>query len=343
MISASHKENWDALTGEPNDTLLNSDAQLWSSAGMLGFIYYGFFGLHIERGNLVFNPCVPKAYAGSHWLMGLHIGSMKIDVHLNGYGSEVCSVLINGKMASPIIPIDREGQLLIELELQPSEDEADTCYLHPEARADLAEPQWDDPSPEHLSWLPVEGASAYRVLYQGKAVAQTAACSYEHAAPAHYAQYRVQAVNEYTQSCPGRPYEIVPERIGAELEHAVDNGRAWLDTQASTSRLAYQHVELAEGRYQLRFNYSNATASLRDGDTCALRALYVDGEPRGFIALPHHTEEGQWEAESQTAPFELELTEGWHQIELRYTPDCGNSNGSVNQCMLTQCECTKID
>ena len=66
LAFGTNKENFHAETGEAVDTLLNSDRQLWSVSGMLGMFYYGLFGIQYEHDNLVFAPCVPKQFAGSH-------------------------------------------------------------------------------------------------------------------------------------------------------------------------------------------------------------------------------------------------------------------------------------
>ncbi len=343
MAFGTNKENFNAQTGESAGTVQNSDRQLWSVAGMLGLFYYGLFGIQYEGGNLVIAPCVPQGFAGSHWLMGLRIRKMVLNIHLNGYGTEVCSILVNGKPGVPIIPLDTVGTVQVELELNPV-DAQEGPSTSPMAHEDLPEPQWNAPSRKRLSWHPVPGATSYTVYANGRALTNTAACSFALAHhSAHYDEYRVQALNAEASSCLSRPYEcpavegvhvLHPYRIGEEAEYEVEKRQAWLDTRPCTSQLDYEDVELPAGSYRLRVLYSNATASLRDADTCALRELYVDGEPAGMLVMPHNTEAGQWEDYSFTAPLTLQLQGGHHRFSLRYTPCCRNSNGEVNQCMV---------
>ncbi len=342
MAFGTNKENFNAQTGEAADTVQNSDRQLWSVSGMLGLYYYGLFGIHYEGGNLVIAPCVPRAFAGSHWLMGLRIRNMVVNIHLNGYGTDVCSILVNGKPGVPVIPLDTCGTVQVELELNPADAEEEATS--PAAQEDLPEPRWDAPTRERLSWLPVPGATSYTVYANGRALTNTAACSYKlshHSA--WYDEYRVQALNAETSSCLSCPfecpaeqgvYELAPCCIGEEAEYEVEQGQAWLDTRPCTARLDYEEAELPAGTYRLRLQYCNATASLRDADTCALRELRVNGEPVGIIAMPHHTEAGQWEDYTLTAPLTLQLAGGSHRFSLHYTPHCRNTNGSVNQCMV---------
>ncbi len=343
MAFGTNKENFNAQTGEPEDTVQNSDRQLWSVAGMLGLFYYGLFGIQYEAGNLVIAPCVPRGFAGSHWLTGLRIRNMVLNIHLNGYGTEVCSILVNGKPGVPVIPLDTVGTVQVELELNPVDAQEEPA-TSPMAHEDLPEPRWDSPTRERLSWHPVPGATSYTVYANGRALTNTAACSYvlTHHSP-HYDEYRVQALNAEASSCLSRPcecpaeqgvYELQPSRVGEEGEYEVENRQAWLDTRPCTAQLDYETVTLPAGQYRLRVQYCNATASLRDHDTCALRELHVDGEPAGMLVMPHNTEAGRWEDYTFTAPLTLQLEAGRHRFSLHYTPHCRNTNGSVNQCMV---------
>ncbi len=351
MAFGTNKENFNAQTGESEGTVQNSDRQLWSVAGMLGMYYYGLFGIQYEAGNLVIAPCVPKGFAGSHWLMGLRIRDMVLNIHLNGYGTEVCSILVNGKPGVPVIPLDTVGTVQVELELNPTDVEEGPA-TSPMAQEDLPEPQWNAPTRECLRWHPVPGAATYCVYANGRALTNTAACSYPLTHPSlWYDEYRVQALNAEASSCLSRPFEcpaeegvyvLHPYRIGEEAEYEIEHRQAWLDTRPCTAHLDYEEVELPEGRYRLRVLYSNATASLRDHDTCALRELRVDGELAGMLVLPHNTEAGQWEDYSLTAPLTLELAGGRHRFSLHYTPQCRNGHGQVNQCMVRRMVLVRI-
>ena len=353
MAFGSNKENFHAESGEAGSTVQNSDRQLWSVAGMLGMFYYALFGIRFEGDNLVIQPCVPHAYRGSHWLTGVRIRNMVLDIHINGYGTEVWSVMVNGKPDSPIIPLDAEGHIQIELELMPVDEEALQQQLQvPRAQEDLPEPQWDSPSPRLLRWFPVPGASSYNVFRNGVAFSATLDCQCPlPPGKAYYNEYTVQAVNETTTSCFSSPFEcpapgcrrvLNPHRIGESAEYDVEQGQAWLDTRPCTSRLDFEESVLAEGTYSLRVFYCNATASLRDGDTCALRELQVNGEFAGVMVLPHNTEAGCWENYVRSAAVRLTLPAGNHRFSLCYTPRCVNADGDTNQCMVRQLEITRL-
>lgn len=351
LAFGSCKENFHAVTGEAGDTIQNSDRQLWSVAGVLSMYYYALFGIKFEGDNLVIQPCVPREFRGSHWLTGLRIRNMVLDIHVNGYGTEVWSVMVNGKPDSPVIPLDTEGRLQIELELMPAEDGVQTMTL-PQAHEDLPAPRWDAPTADLLRWHPVPGASSYNVFRNGVAFASVIDCQYVlPPSRAIYNEYTVQAVQGSVTSCFSKPFEcpladgvrlLQPACIGEAAEFAVERGQAWLDTRACTARLDYEAAELPAGTFRLRVHYCNAVNSLRDGDTCALRELLVDGQPAALMLFPHNTEAGRWDAYTTTAAVELTLPAGCHTFSLAYTPRCINANGEINQCMVRQLELTRI-
>lgn len=355
MAFGTNKENFNAATGAADGTVQNSDSQLWSICGMLGAFYYGLFGISYDHGELVFSPCVPKSFGGSHWLTGLHIRNMVLSVHINGYGTEIASCLVNGKPASPMIPLDTVGNLQIELELLPdgSEESDSSPGVYPTAREDLPEPQWDSPDSTELRWHPVAGAGSYCVYANGRALTVTAQCRHAISPCRHGCDsYRIQAIGPESDSCLSAPFEnpapgsrhlLQPHRIGEQAEYAVQHRQAWLDTRPCTSRLDYERIFLPAGTYNLRFLYCNASASKRDGDTCALRELQVDGVGVGVVSFPHNTEMGQWEHYTLSAPLTLTLPEGLHRFSLCYTARCTNGNGEHNACMVRYLEITQME
>ena len=351
LAFGTNKENFRADTGEAEDTLLNSDRQLWSVGGMLGMYFYGMFGIQYEHNSLVFSPCVPKAYAGSHWLTNLRIHGMELNVHINGYGTDICSVMVNGKAASPMIPLDTTGRVHVEIELMPQEEEEAAPF--PPAVEDLPAPQWDTPTPELLRWLPVPGAQAYYIYANGKAIGSVLGCTFSPPKNNKFLNtYRIQAIADTRTSgfssplefpAPGARTVLQPLRIGANAEYPVEHQQAWLDTQPHTAQLDYENCTLAAGTYSVRIRYCNATASKRDGDTCALRELLADGHCVGLIPMPHNTEQGNWEDYTYTAAHTLVLKAGPHRFSLRYNPaTCTNGNATINQCMVRELILTRI-
>lgn len=352
MAFGTCKENFHAVTGEAHDTLQNSDRQLWSAAGVSGMFCFGLFGIQFDHNNLIFSPCIPESLKGEHRLAGIRIRDMVLNIRLRGFGTEVCSFTLNGRPATPIIPLDTKGTVDVEITLA-SEGEAGDTPEYPAAGEDLPTPQWDTPGETELSWHPVPGADLYRIYANGVTFTTTSDTHYRlpDMPAACYTEYRIQAVSADNISLPGSAYEWVrpgakqrlqPERIGQNGEYSVEKQQAWLDTRPCTRRLDYEPITLAAGTYRIRFRYCNATASLRDGDTCALRRLCIDGEPGAVIPFPHHTEAGDWNTYALTAGVQVQLAAGIHRFSLLYDDTCTNTARHTNGCMVRYLEITRL-
>ncbi len=354
LMNGSNKENYHAQTGQADATLQNSDSQLWSAAGMLGFFYHCILGLRYENGNVVFKPCIPHCVGGKHHFAHLRIRDMVLNVTVEGCGSQVASVRIGGEEHSACIPLDAKGEIEVCIRMVPPGKGSDQVHFPKvRARETLATPVWEISNPKVLQWKPVIGATFYRVYSNGAPQRLSRKCaSYPVLTPRTYSRsFRVQAIGPVGVSGPSTLYEYVardgrrilqPQRVGENAEYHVENNQAWLDLRPCTRCLVYEPAEFPGGSYYVRISYCNACASLRDGDTCALRELRVDDVPVGIIALPHNTEHDCWENYSLTAPLPVKLNKGLHVFSLCYTPDCRNGNGEVNQCMVRHIELTRI-
>lgn len=368
ILFGTNKENFSAETGDSHATVQNSDRQLWSIAGMLSMYYHTLFGLQWDGDALIFTPCIPKAYGGDHWLTGLRLRGFTLDVHIHGYGSEVCRCLINGQDAPPVIDAHATGLFVVELELNPIDDGEPATEIHA-ATADLPVPTWiprtpaesahetqaaaTAPQAPELAWNPVAGADAYIIYRNGVPLTQVQGTTYLPAAIDYYAQYQIQAINRSgAESYLSEPLEHIPAgarsylaplSIGREGEYPVENAQAWLDTQPHTSCLLFAplHNECA-GDYRLELLYCNATNSVSTGDTCALRGLVLDHRRIATVALPHNSGQGQWDRFSYTAPITVHLEPGRHNLQLVYSEQDANQNGGINQVMVRSMRITRI-
>lgn len=356
MLNVTNKENIHAQTGSAADTVSNSDAQLWSAAGMLAFFYRVLLGIRLNEDCVIFAPCIPQSLATTHTLRGLRIRDMVLDVNVTGWGSEV-EMSVNGMPSKPCLPLNTVGRVRIDLKVTPvTERDIGRTYTIRRALQGLATPVWSpDSTAEVLRWYPVPGAKSYSVTYNGRfmRVVTKPRLFVSHTHRIRYRAYRVQAFCGNKFSSPSVPFEYIspqalhvaqPLCIGdAEQSYPVENQQAWLDTRPCTSMLTYEKVQLEAGRYGVRVFYCNATASLRDADTCALRELHVDGNYIGMMVLPHNTEQDQWDDYSLSAMVECQLASGEHRFSLCFTPRCTNMNGNVNQCMVRQMQIIRLE
>ena len=354
LVNGSNKENLHAQNGRADTTLQNSDSQLWSAAGMLSFFYRCLLGLQFENDKIVFNPCIPNSVGGEHRFTNLRIRDMVLNVTLRGSGTVVESITAENMKIDGGIPQDARGTFDVFITMASSSEVDEKKAFFPlRAREALCEPEWEVSPPRVLQWTPVQGANSYRVYANGMLLRTTRKNSL-HPLLTHrtYSRtFRVQAIGASGVSSPGRAHEYVapgarcilfPRRIGGRAEYNVENNQAWLDTRPCTGYLVYESTETSSGVYSIRFSYCNASASLRDGDTRALRELCVDGVPVGVISFPHNTEVNNWSDYTLTASIPVKLFKGVHTFSLRYSPICRNGNGEVNQCMVRHLELTRL-
>lgn len=369
ILFGTNKENFSAETGASHATVQNSDRQLWSIAGMLSMYYHTIFGLQWDGDALIFTPCIPKAYGGDHWLTGLRLRGFTLDVHIHGYGSEVCRCLINGQDAPPVIDAHATGLFVVELELNPMDD-SEPAVQPPRAVADLPVPAWLTPEPgpaetgaepalpqqaaaPNLQWHAVEGADAYIIYRNGVPLTQVETTSYDPAPTDYYAQYQIQAVSRNgAESYLSEPWEhlpagarryLAPCSIGREGEYTVENAQAWIDAQPHTSCLLFEPLEIENaGDYRIELLYCNATDNIANGDTCALRDLILDHVRIATLAMPHNSTRDDWSRFSFTAPVTARLEPGRRQFKLLYTERDRNQNGRTNQAMVRSLRLTRL-
>lgn len=354
LLFGTNKENFSlAHHGDCFGTALNSDRQLWSLAGLLSLFYHNIFGLSWEGDSLIFNPTVPREYGGNHWLTGIRLRGFTLDIRVHGYGSEICACMINGQDAPPVIPADATGHFIVELELNPMEENVGNSSAFTEATFDLAEPLPVKTECD-LSWDPIQDADAYIIYRNGAPFTQITATHYSPSASATTAQYQIQAVSaDGRESFLSKPHWLyntaerqllTPNSIGRKgNEYAVEGGQAWLDTKHDTHCLSFSPLRVEEsGDFSVELQYCNATESRRDGNTCAIRDLFIDGVFCTVISLPHNTERSMWADFSLTAPVRIHLERGIHNLSLQLTERDRNPNGDVNQCMVRHLILTRL-
>ena len=354
LMNGTNKENLHALDGQAATTLQNSDSQLWSAAGTLAFFYRCLLGLKFEGGKVTFKPCIPHSVGGEHRFTNLRIRDMVLSVTVTGSGTEVESIVAENMEIHGGIPMDARGNIDVRITMAEGRatDRQET-FSPLKAGETLCEPEWEISSPRVLQWAPVQGANSYRVYANGTLL-RVFRKNLLHPllTPRTYSRtFRVQAVgasgiSSSSKACeyvaPGARCILPPRRVGEHAEYDVENSQAWLDTRPCTSCLVYESAETNGGVYSIRFLYCNASASLRDGDTCALRELCVDGVPVGVVSFPHNTEVNNWSDYTLTASIPVRLSKGVHTFSLRYSPVCRNGNGEVNQCMVRHLELTRL-
>lgn len=83
----------DGMQGHLWDSCHN---QTWSATSYLGAVLHGIFGIRIQEEGVAFAPCVPEYLKGSQ-LEGLVIRGKRFAVEIQGHGTHIAAVAINGQ------------------------------------------------------------------------------------------------------------------------------------------------------------------------------------------------------------------------------------------------------
>lgn len=343
LLSGTNKENLLLETGLEEGLLLSSDSQLWSIAGMLGSFYKGLFGIRLSPHSLEFRPCVPEAFEGVHELNGLEYRGMTADVRLSGRGRRIVKCLVNGREAPPALFPEMKGHMLVELELEAGAEGRGTVNLSHMARS-LPEPEWE--AGRHgLAWKAVDGADYYRVYRNGIPVSQTEHCYYFPSPGMGEVYFQVMAValdgresylnepNEYPS--PDARMETRPCGLGGD--------EVWASRVTDSPDALFYNVNIDRpGVYRVDAFFANGTYDVSDGNTCALRSLYLNGQRAGTLAFPHTSRAGNWDCFIYSTAVEAVLTPGPCRVELVYDAFSENMNRLVNDMVIKHLRFTRI-
>ncbi|MEG3022626.1 MAG: hypothetical protein RR888_00945 [Akkermansia sp.] len=343
MMFGTNKENLELTSGAPDKLIQSSDRQLWSIAGLLGLFYKGLFGLKPDRKSMLFTPCIPQSLAGEHQLLGIPYRGMTFDLTLRGYGSEITKCRIDGKDAAPLLSADSIGHFQVELDLEPTGMLGDVCQMP--VMYDLPAPEWRDET-LGLSWDCVEGADYYRIYRNGIPIAQTEYTQYNAYESDTLDHYQVMAVSlSGRESFLNAPREFIPcDGVIETRPCGMKGDQMWL-TRATHSPSAYfYNITVAHaGVYRVDAYFANGMGDLKDGNTCALRSLRLNGIRVGSMVFPHSGEQGDWDYFSYSVGLEIPLKQGEYTVELVYSDEDENINYFVNECLIKHLRFVRMD
>lgn len=93
--------------------------QLWSSAGYLGMILQGLFGIQLEVGGIRFQPVKPSNLNATIVLEKLPYRKAYLTIYVSGYGADVETFSWNGMVAKEaFLPADVVGEQVVRISLK---------------------------------------------------------------------------------------------------------------------------------------------------------------------------------------------------------------------------------
>ena len=287
---------------------------LWSLSGFLGLFHKTFFGFEFTPDGLQFSPCVPKDLDGERSLEGFPYRGMLLDIKVSGSGNRIKTFCLDGRRQSKaFVPASLTGTHEVTIEL--TGDFIESCI-------DI---QGYTPAPEYpyvsvqedvLVWNAV-GKCLYRVLRDGKVVAETSEQRYE-LPESKTGEWQVITVDESgVAGFASEPLEIYPVTISVPVDVKIDEIKG---EQVSVI------VDVPEdGEYALDWLYSNGNGSVTGYNYCSTRTLYVDSQMIGVSVFPQRGK-NDWNASGWSNPVTLKLAKGCHGVTLQYLDTDVNMN-----------------
>ncbi len=342
----TNKENFVAGNGDFAGTQINSSNMLWSLSGSLGLVYKVLFGMRYETDRLVFQPFVPQAFRGARRLNNFKYRGAVLNIEMTGFGREIETITLDGQpLPGAAVPATLTGRHALRIVLRSQAPAA--------APVNRVANQFSPETPQvaysnsHLSWAPVAGAAAYKVLKNGQVLTTNATTGWP-VPPAGYAEYQVVAVDgQGLESFASEPLAVAGEGMAAR--------RVQLETVAPKARLPYQgftgtgFVEISTtknqaltipitapeaGLYALDFRYANGNGPINTENKCAIRTLRDGaGALLGTVVMPQRGV-GEWSNWGFSNPVLVHLNQGQNHLKLALEPANTNMNGAVNQAML---------
>ena len=349
----TNKENFVVDNGDFNGTQINSSVMLWSLSGNISIVQKVFFGIRFNPDGLSFEPFVPKMLEGKRMLENFKYRDAVLHIELEGYGNVIKSFLLDGKVQSKeFVPASLKGVHTIKIILANNTN----GFYDVNKVANV----YSLPSPSvkydgtKLSWDIVKGAKQYRVLQNGKMVAETPKTNFVTPALA-FAEYSVIALDENNVESfasepqvvsKGNAFQFIEmEDVAGKANHPYKGfmGNGFAEISTTVNKVISIPVTVKKpGNYMIFFRYSNGNGPVNTENKCAMRTLKINGIEQGTIVFPQRGKE-EWSNWGYSNSIKVTLKEGFNKLILSYEPFNENMNGEINQAMLDQVFVSGLD
>ena len=351
-LFATNKENFNLDNGDIF-TELNSSNMLWSLAGNLALTQQILFGIHFEKDGLRISPFVPEAMAGERTLANFPYRGARLDISVEGYGSHVASLTLNGKSLDPtsVIPakaLAKGGEIKVVMDNRPIP--AMALNRTHNLKAPLTPVAWieeDAAVGNVLRWNPIEYISGYIVLKDGKEVGRTQTTSWPldesgewqvigfdgHGVESFASEPRSNAPVRFF-----KPSAVSTTLTSAEACYAPKSITGYSAEGFAETDHTLPAVEIpvsvdADGLYTISIRYANGNGPVNTENKAAVRTLLVDGEKAGTAVLPQRGR-GNWDDWGTSTVIPVRLSAGNHTITLEYRPEDENMNLRTNHALI---------
>jgi len=308
----SHRENFQYATGRPDETVLNSEGQLWSIAGWLGAIIKGLFGISVhydfsaDQFELLLQPDNPFPWQG-YTLSQLTLHNTMLNIRLQGRGSHISRMVINDQEWKADQPIPLTGGSLNILVILTTGDQTDPGTINNTKHTQPVIPRssW---SADTLHW---QANSAAVLLELNGNLLDTLQHSPQLIADSLVGFFSLRSFDSSgAVSFPSQPHYQGPAAtlvLNSKAPYFIELGQ-----EVAFIRMSFSLP--AAGNYLLRFVYSNGTGPVSTGNTCGLADLKInDWWLEQMVSFPHT---GSWESWQTTSWYQARFEQGTNTLTL---------------------------
>lgn len=365
-LFATNKENFNLDNGDIF-TELNSSNMLWSLSGNLALTQQILFGIHFEAEGLRIAPFVPEALADRRTLENFPYRGARLDITVEGYGSEVRSLTLNGKSLDPaaVIPakeLRKGGNIVVRM--------ADNAIapMKVNRRANLKAPLTpltrfaEIGGRKVLEWNPIEYIAAYEVLHDGKSVGITRQTLWP--VDVEGTWQVVGIASDGTRSFASQPISnrrqvwVQPEgevraMVSPEVSYqpgtAIEGytGSGFAETDHARRKVTFRLPErLESGLYSAALRYANGNGPVNTENKAAVRTIAVGGGPVAgpFTVVMPHRGVGNWFDWGLSNSVKLRLSPDDKTVEVEFIPERDeNMNLSTNHALIDALILTRLD
>lgn len=354
-LFTTNKENFNLDNGDYY-TELNSSNMLWCLSGNLALTNRILFGIIPEKDGLCISPFVPETLGGTRTLSNYPYRGARLDITVEGYGSKVAALWLDGKKISPeeIIPAKKidKGTHTLRVEMDNEPIAAMSVNHQPNRKAPITPitrlTTGIDGAPLTLEWEPIEYIGEYIVLKDGKEYKRTHSTTLP---VTEKGVWQVMGVaGDGTPGFASRPidnrdftdYQVenaVTIPASAEMSyaprHAITGytGKGFAELDKKSAPFVQKVKADKAGEYVIEYYYANGNGPVNTENKCAIRTLKVDGEPVATMVFPTRGV-GNWDDWGLSNPVVVTLGEGEHEITLEYQSQDSNMNLDTNHLLI---------
>lgn len=355
-LFATNKENLNLDNGDIA-TELNSSNMLWCLSGNIAITTRVLFGIHFGLDGLRIAPFVPESLSAERSLTNFPYRGAKVNITISGFGNEIAECTVNGKKSEPFIAADgkldgKTFDIVIRL--------ADKKIAEPGINMVVNEKAPLTPitriEGDYLVWNPIEYIAGYKVLRDGKVIAETRSTSFRLTEPGEYQVIGISGKG--TESFASEPLSNRKETVitlgngktvpsSAEISYqpketvAGFRGNGFAETDTESAPLEFT-VNIPEtGTYSFTFVYSNGNGPVNTENKCAIRTLVVDGKASGTVVMPTRGV-ANWNDWGNSAAVTVPLEKGTRRISVEYRPENRNMNLKTNHALIDRVIVRKI-